>query len=227
MTLSKHQFDSDDLGHELDLLIDGELSDDRRRELLLRLENTGDGWRRCALAFLESQAWRETLRLGADILAIETAPPVSMLAARPAAASTWSRSGGKWFALAASVALAFGLGVMSRSASQAPSIAQQPMRAGHNCSRSAVEQATGGARAASDEHEPVETETSEFWLAGSTDSDGALASTVPADLREQLEESGHRFEQRQELWPVELQDGRRAILPVERLDIRYVGNDYF
>src|SRR5262245_61132861 len=42
----------------LDRLVDGELNDEERRELLLRLERTPDGWRRCAMAFLEGQAWR-------------------------------------------------------------------------------------------------------------------------------------------------------------------------
>ena len=45
----------------LDLLVDGALGPDDRRALLLRLDREPDGWRRCALAFLESQAWREAL----------------------------------------------------------------------------------------------------------------------------------------------------------------------
>jgi len=46
----------------LDLLVDGELNDAERRELLLRLERTPDGWRWCAAAFLEAQAWRGEAR---------------------------------------------------------------------------------------------------------------------------------------------------------------------
>src|SRR5205823_4263901 len=44
--------------HLFDLLADGELTDESRRELLGRLDRESDGWRRCALAFLEAQAWR-------------------------------------------------------------------------------------------------------------------------------------------------------------------------
>src|SRR5437588_9921152 len=44
----------------LDQLVDGELPDTARRALLLRLEGEPDGWRRCALAFLEAQSWRAT-----------------------------------------------------------------------------------------------------------------------------------------------------------------------
>src|SRR5712692_7228638 len=45
----------------LDQLVDGELSDTERQELLARLDAEPDGWRRCALAFLEAQSWRESL----------------------------------------------------------------------------------------------------------------------------------------------------------------------
>src|SRR5437660_1111223 len=40
----------------LDRLVDGELPDAERRKLLLKFEKEPDGWRRCALAFLEAQA---------------------------------------------------------------------------------------------------------------------------------------------------------------------------
>src|SRR5260370_8705607 len=39
----------------IDRLVDGELGEAERRELLLRLESNPDGWRRCALAFIEAQ----------------------------------------------------------------------------------------------------------------------------------------------------------------------------
>src|SRR5262245_23445628 len=45
----------------MDRLVDGEVAEPERRTLLSRLERMPDGWRRCALAFLEAQAWREAL----------------------------------------------------------------------------------------------------------------------------------------------------------------------
>ena len=47
-------FDQD--GVTIDKLIDGELSRDEERGLLSSLEGQPDGWRRCALAFLEARA---------------------------------------------------------------------------------------------------------------------------------------------------------------------------
>src|SRR5438876_11522290 len=49
----------------LDRLVDGELPERERRELLLRIEKEPDGWRRCALAFLEAQIWRQALATAA------------------------------------------------------------------------------------------------------------------------------------------------------------------
>ena len=45
----------------LDRLVDGELPEGQRRELLTSLDQQPDGWRRCALAFLEAQSWGEAL----------------------------------------------------------------------------------------------------------------------------------------------------------------------
>ena len=45
-----------------DRLVDGELSGGERRALLESLDARPQGWRRCALAFLEAQSWRKELR---------------------------------------------------------------------------------------------------------------------------------------------------------------------
>jgi hypothetical protein len=45
----------------LDRLVDGELAEIERREVLQTLERQPDGWRQCALAFLEAQSWGEAL----------------------------------------------------------------------------------------------------------------------------------------------------------------------
>ncbi len=51
----------DRLVNGVDLLVDGELSEADRRAMLLQLEHEPDGWRRCALAFLEAQCWKAEL----------------------------------------------------------------------------------------------------------------------------------------------------------------------
>jgi hypothetical protein len=51
--------DTDDL--RFDRLVDGELNDTERHRLLASLDDEPGGWRCCALAFLEAQAWRQTM----------------------------------------------------------------------------------------------------------------------------------------------------------------------
>ena len=48
----------EDASRVLDRLVDGELSQTDRRMLLAALDDEPEGWRRCALAFLENQSWR-------------------------------------------------------------------------------------------------------------------------------------------------------------------------
>ena len=45
-----------------DRLVDGELSASERQQLLAALDTTDDGWRRCALAFLEAQTWGQQIK---------------------------------------------------------------------------------------------------------------------------------------------------------------------
>ena len=47
--------------HEIDALVDNELAEALRRELLFRLEQQPDQWRRVALAFLEAQSFAASL----------------------------------------------------------------------------------------------------------------------------------------------------------------------
>src|SRR5437773_7780048 len=43
----------------IDRLVSGDLEETRRQELLAWLEEHPDRWRKCALAFLEAQLWRQ------------------------------------------------------------------------------------------------------------------------------------------------------------------------
>ncbi|MDO5554611.1 MAG: hypothetical protein Q4G68_12710 [Planctomycetia bacterium] len=52
----------------IDLLVDGELDEEARRELLLRLDSINGGWRVCAIAFLESQCFRDCCRAQAPVV---------------------------------------------------------------------------------------------------------------------------------------------------------------
>ncbi len=112
-------------GQEIDLLVDGELTEERRRKLLAELDVKPDGWRRCALAFLENQCWRQTC--GSLNSGTEKRPPTTPLpsaqqktpsTARKSAAQSRRRPGavaratGVLLAMGASFFFALGLGSM-------------------------------------------------------------------------------------------------------------------
>lgn len=122
----------------IDRLVDGELSNDERRQLLATLEAQPDGWRRCALAFVEAQAWRGAMGSLVRETPIVAEPKtlaasaVEAAAVSDAARKESSRSPlGTWLAVAASVVVAFGVGRQTgvmRSANQtaSPQIASSP-----------------------------------------------------------------------------------------------------
>jgi hypothetical protein len=86
----------------LDRLVDGELNEAERREVLLLLEEAPEGWRRCALAFLENQAWGNALPSVAKELT--TVPVVAKEPWYRHPITTWAT------ALAASLLFSFGIG---------------------------------------------------------------------------------------------------------------------
>ena len=61
MIKHEQEFTPEEL-RQLDLLVDGELADAARRQLLTTLEARPDGWRRCAWPSSRPQSWGSGLR---------------------------------------------------------------------------------------------------------------------------------------------------------------------
>lgn len=226
----------------LDLLVDGELADDERRELLAWCEREPDGWRRCALAFLEAQNWSQVL--GTLTRPARQSHAVDRRAARGVAAPVvrpaylQPRQWRTMLVMAASVALAFTLGVWVRDAGKVERIADEriaeerlaphgstavrlvesksPPRLSNRPEQgsSQAEVGVGGPlRAAND----IQLPAADDWLV-------AEPSAMPSEVRRALERMGHRVQQRRELVPYRLQDGRRVMVPVDRVEVQPVGN---
>jgi hypothetical protein len=127
-----HEELSPETQRQLDRLVDGELSDVERRQLLDSFDEQPVSWRRCALAFLEAQSWRRQMRhLGqatsgsfAASTSLAVPPrrreegfgkprsPASHEGRKVEVASRGSRrhsAAGLYFAVAASFLVAFGL----------------------------------------------------------------------------------------------------------------------
>src|SRR6476660_6662394 len=98
----------------IDRLVDGELGEHEQRQLLVALEAEPEGWRRCALAFVEAQSWGQEMRVMSDRTA-QAAKDSHAAPKRLAPPSTHGiRRLPHWFFMAACVLLAFALGARAR-----------------------------------------------------------------------------------------------------------------
>src|SRR4051812_17074918 len=96
----------DEMNQQIDKLVDGELNDGEMRELLLALEAQPEGWRRCALAFVEAQTLRRDLAGIASAPREEQEPNHSLVLARGSSRRSHLSTLG-WAAIAASLLVAF------------------------------------------------------------------------------------------------------------------------
>jgi len=223
----------------LDRLVDGELKGDERRRLLQSFDKQPEGWRRCALAFLEAQSWREELgqvARGRDTEAHEPKPPVPSVAAlrKPA----WTK-GAMWFALAASLLVAFGLGTMRRgpghlvadnshgsatqSQGQLANTTSTPPKSSAPSTSKPSDAVTLFVRDEGGRMQPVRVPLVD---ANTLDKElGVKFKTgVPDDVRNQLNSDGYAVQTKRQYAPLWLENGRPMILPVEDTKIVPVSN---
>ena len=93
-----------------DRLVDGELSPEEYRRMLASLDDEPGGWRRCAMAFLEAQAWGQEVRGLRDHLdhPAETRADTIAVASAEATHLRWVN----WLAIAASLIVLCGFGLL-------------------------------------------------------------------------------------------------------------------
>jgi anti-sigma factor RsiW len=191
----------------IDRLVDGELPDEERRALLLRLENEPDGWRRCAIAFLEAQSWRDAAGSLASPLP-ETICPAVEKCRSVTTSRRWQRAA-NLTALATGLAVAFLLGWAVHGRPDA------------NTPRTSVTQVENlPAAIDAGAHPPVPTD-----LAAAESRTSELDKT-PAELDSLVrywELRGYRAERQRRLVSIELNDGRKVEVPVQEVRLQYVG----
>ena len=54
-----------------------------------------------------------------------------------------------------------------------------------------------------------------------------LPTQFPDDVLQALNRTGHSVEQHREMIPVPMSDGRRLIVPIDQVDVHYVGNETY
>ena len=223
-----------------DRLVDGELSETERQELLAGLDNEPSGWRRCALAFLEAQCWKQ--EFGA--IAKSGTPTATTPRVTVARRAHWLGSIGAPLAMAASLLLAVWAGAaLQRSRGVSPvapggagvtrdvadattrppvtgPIVAMPPQPASNPWRVVTLSSPAGTKDANVSFELPAMERDNLdqqWLQ-------SLPSAIPDNVMQAFNRTGHQVQQRRELVPVRLNDGRRLIVPVDNVDIHYTGN---
>jgi hypothetical protein len=224
----------DDVEWLIDRLVDGEMDGEARRRLLLRLEAEPGGWRRCALAFLEAQCWREALAGVADRPAAHRGGAPE-LARRPGLMPASSRTGGPgvaaarrrsrlaaWLGRAAALALVFGLGWAVRGTVEppptAPLVATAPPA---DPPRPAPAPQVMPVAVKADPGRPrAVPRAASVSVPSAPDTPVPLLSNA---VLSRLERRGYQVEQRHAMAAVTLDDGRRVAIPIEEVKFRFVG----
>ena len=235
---------------QLDMLVDGELSEHQRRDLLYRLNEEPDGWRRCALAFLEAQSWREAMQ--ADGRESHNPPAVAPSKTQQLPRRRWLTIS----AMAACFLLAFGAGMaLDRTARRAADPAPVMVTPAHVAETSPETPALGALQheeIAIAEPSPPATELNvpyQYVSIPAEDPDSGkhesirlpvvpqeylgdgwpdrLPAVLPDRVVRSLQRRGHDVVQHRRLIPFQVSDGSRVVFPVDEVEFVPVANrDY-
>jgi len=229
-----NELNDSDLVDQIDRLVEDELDKQQRNQLIVLLEQEPSGWRQCALAFLEAQSWRRSLRAGIAVkplaaAAVITAPRwsvcrlASLAAALLATFSIGFIAGGSWTDAGQPLAKESTMPHQTDATTGhggASSVKREP-------NRPAGVQLVGMVRFQNDNSTPVDVPVlqgpglDEHWL-----------RNRPMPLsdydREQLERSGWKIvDQHRRSFTVQQSDGSRITVPFYQFRCQYVGSYVF
>lgn len=211
----------------LDRLVDGELTETERNELLLRLERSPGGWRHCALAFLEAQSWRY------EAQALMAEPPPVAPAIMPASLLRRRESSLPWtmFSVAGCALVAFGTWAVIRD-KDGNGVAHIELPEGGNVQVVADGQPpmSQNLRLRVDGGPNQKADIVEVPLVDARRMNEALFGpnvAIPPEIVRMLEQAGHQVVRERRLVPVDLHDGRRVVVPMDQVEIRPVSNRGF
>lgn len=201
----------------IDRLVDGELAEDQRRALLLHLEAHPEGWRRCALAFLEAQTWREAL---GPLTAAAVAPVRNVPDSESDVRKTipWRRLR-RWTAIAAGLLAAFALGWGM------PTL-PSPLQGTHETHEGEKPIPIVHKEPVVPEEPPPEAPRTVPVAVASQAPPPPAPVEVPQRLESLVkhwEQRGYRAELQRRMVSVVLKDGRRVEVPVQEVRLSYVG----
>lgn len=195
--------DLDDV--RFDRLVDGELSRDEYRRLLESLDGEPDGWKRCATAFLEAQAW------GQEFRTIREQAPSSAVEPKSHHGPAWTSH---LLSIAASFLLAFALSSYWWDSHSRPSAAPAPASDGPSVAK--TKEPAGSVQLIYDSGDgAVRALDVPAWDGQDLNND----PVVPSHIMQDFERMGHEVRREQLYLPFEFDDGRPGVLPVEEFQI--------
>ncbi|MEM8946858.1 MAG: hypothetical protein AAGD11_16915 [Planctomycetota bacterium] len=209
-----------------DRLVDGELSGDEQRRLLASLDQRSDGWRRCALAFLEAQAWASEFKHIVTKPVQESSSFASTLkptSPEPARSATTSSH---WLAIAAGLLVAFGIGWLANSEnlenSSAPTIAnveQQviPLNEDDPALADSKDAVTLLVRDTTGKNRRLQVPLMEVEAF-----DNQFADALPANLRERMRNQGFDMQRRRRFAPMFFEQDQQLVPMVVPVDDTYI-----
>ncbi|NLY01393.1 MAG: hypothetical protein GXY83_35325 [Rhodopirellula sp.] len=220
-----------------DLLVDGELTESQRRELLTSLDASPDGWRRCALAFLESQCWKEEfgeIRRDAEARAVTrrenpaAEPAKSVMPVR----RRFNLHGlGTPLAVAASFLIALVVGTQIRPRPIVDTDPAGQIAAGEGAGSQAVlepapqpegrdpwKMVTLAGAGTPEKEIRLPAREGERWDPNWRNS---TFRGLPEDVVRAMESNGGQVRHSWQFVPVPLEDGRRLVIPVDQFDVHY------
>ena len=215
----------------LERLVDGELTEEAQRQLLLCIDAQPDAWRRCALAFIEAQSLRRDLRDAvreSDAVIDGNKSPAAMRPASP----RFLLYRFQWMAMAASLIAAFVVGSISRKLWFPTSVHNDPQKMVAMTSSTEPGTDVTTANGAAEERQTYKVslqmpdgQTVDVPVEQATDKDlqSLLTGEKPALSeveRQMLESTGHQIEQRRAVYPMRLDDGRQIFVPVDYVQVR-------
>ncbi len=209
----------------IDRLVDGELPEAERRELLLKFEEEPAGWRRCAVAFLEAQVWRQALASVAAPNWVAHPEFSTGVSSGFANRRRFWRPLAKLSGLAAGLAAAFALGWIYQSGRQfrTPGFGvKQPVES-VAALRPPVADAPGSPRQSAS-LEVVGNSKSEI-LNPKTEATEALASLN--SIIKRWEQQGYSVQTQPRVLSLEANDGRKLKIPVQDVRIRFKGDHVY
>ncbi len=215
-------------------LVDGELSGEEYSRVVASLEEEPGGWRRCALGFLEAQAWGQEL----PVVRRNLESAEQLVSAK---ADTSKPARQQWqllsvLAIAVSFFAAFGLGiVVPRFFVSGP---QESVEVGNNYAQPGASEVAvmeqdnlrniGNVQLVVDGGEPGDARQLPVYELEQgmdpllTSSEQAIAPVLIDLLRKQ----GYEVQHEQQYVPATLEDGRQMIVPLDGYQIRPVSRRY-